>query len=95
MQSALLGKMYDYTKRGAAPADSVVKEAWNYSPTSSSGQKVFAALKSYGLVEDVQEKAAVGAIKLTQRAIHILLEDQDTPERREEIKKAALSPKMV
>ncbi|MGP8253851.1 MAG: hypothetical protein ACLQHF_17620 [Terracidiphilus sp.] len=85
--------MYDYTKRAAAPLDSVVKEAWNYSPTSSSGQKVLAALKAYGLVEDAQEKGSIVALKLTQRAIHILLEDQDTPERRGEIKKAALSPK--
>ena len=89
----LARKMYDYTKKGAAPVDSVVKDAWKYTATSSSGQKVLAALKAFGLVEDTQEKGSVAALKLTPRAIHILLEDQDTPEKREEIKKAALSPK--
>lgn len=86
-------KLYDYTKRGAAPVDSVIKDAWKYSPTSSSGQKVLAALKAFGLVEDAKVAGSAPALKLSQRAIHILLEEQDTPERREEIKKAALSPK--
>lgn len=90
---SLSRKMYDYTKRGAAPVDSVIKEAWKYSATSSSGQKVLAALKAFGLIEEVQEKGSITTLKLSQRAIHILLEDQDTPERKEEIKKAALSPK--
>jgi hypothetical protein len=90
---ALARKMYAYAKRGAAAADSVISEAWEYSTTSSSGQKVLAALKAFSLIEDVQAVNSKPAIKLTQRAIHILLEDQDTPERREEIKKAALSPK--
>ena len=89
----LARKMYDYTKRGSAPAESVITDAWKYSATSSSGQKILAALKAFSLVEDVQGNSAKPALKLTQRAIHILLEDQDTPERREEIKKAALSPK--
>jgi len=89
----LARKMYDYAKRSAAPVESVITDAWKYSTTSSSGQKILAALKAYSLVEDVQAANSKPALKLSQRAIHILLEDQDTPERREEIKKAALSPK--
>lgn len=89
---ALSRKMYDYAKRGAAPLDAVVKDALKYSATSSSGQKVLAALKSFGLIEDAPGSNGK-AIKLTQRAIRILLDEQDSQERREEIRKAALSPK--
>jgi hypothetical protein len=86
-------KMYDYTKRAAAPVDSIITEAWKYSPTSSSGIKVLAALKAFGLVEDAAAASGKASLKLTQRSIRILLDDQDTEERREEIRKAALSPK--
>lgn len=89
---ALAQKMYDYTKRAPAPLESVVGEAWKYTATSSSGQKVLAALKSYGLVEDAPGSSGK-ALKLTQRSIRILLDDQNSTERREEIKRAALSPK--
>lgn len=89
----LAQKMYDYTKRAAAPVDSIITDAWKYSPTSSSGIKVLAALKAYGLVEDAPAASGKAALKLTPRSVRILLDDQDTPLRREEIKKAALSPK--
>jgi hypothetical protein len=89
----LAQKMYDYTKRAAAPVDSVITEAWKYTTTSSSGAKVLAALKAYGLVEDAPAASGKAALKLTTRSIRILLDDQDTPLRREEIRKAALSPK--
>lgn len=89
----LAQKMYEYTKRAAAPVDSVITEAWKYSTTSSSGAKVLAALKAYGLVEDAAAASGKAALKLTPRSIRILLDDQDTLLRREEIRKAALSPK--
>jgi hypothetical protein len=89
---SLTRKMYDFTKRAPAPVDSIIKDAWKYSPTSSSGQKVLAALKAFGLVEDSPGTNGK-ALKVTQRAIRILLDDEDSIERRDEIKKAALSPK--
>ncbi len=89
---ALTRKMYDYTKRAPAPVDSVISEAWKYSATSSSGQKVLAALKAFGLIEDASGTSG-RSLKLTQRAIRILLDDMDSDERRDEIKKSALSPK--
>jgi hypothetical protein len=85
-------KFYDYAKRGSAPTDSAISEAWKYSPTSSSGHKVLAALKAFGLLEDAAGSNGK-AIKLTSRAIRILLDAEDSEERRAEIKKAALSPK--
>lgn len=90
---SLAQKMYDYTKRAAAPVDSVITEAWKYTTTSSSGAKVLAALKAFGFVEDAAAASGKTALKLTPRSIRILLDDQDTPLRREEIQKAALSPK--
>jgi hypothetical protein len=89
----LAQKMYDYAKRAPAAVDSVITEAWKYSATSSSGQKVLAALKAFGLVEDSPAASGKPSMKLTQRSIRILLDDQDSTERRDEIRKAALSPK--
>jgi hypothetical protein len=90
---SLAQKMYDYTKRAAAPVDSIITDAWKYSATSSSGIKVLAALKAFGLVEDAAAASGKASLKLTPRSIRILLDDQDTAERREELRKAALSPK--
>lgn len=88
---ALARKMFDYAKRAPASLESVITEAWKYSPSSSSGLKIVAALRAFGLIEDVQNSNSK-AIKLTARAIRILLDDANSVERREEIKKAALSP---
>jgi hypothetical protein len=87
----LARKMYEYTKRAPADISSVVSEAWKYSPSSSSGQKVAAALKSFGLIEE-GAGASGKTIKLTPRAIRILLDHGDSEERRKEIRAAALSP---
>ena len=85
-------KVYDFAKRAPAQTEAVVTEAWKYSPSSSGSQKVLAALKAFGLVEDAPGTNGK-SIKITQRAIHILLETEDTMEKRAEIRKAALSPK--
>jgi hypothetical protein len=85
-------KMYAFAKKAPAPTDAVIAEAWKYSPTSSSGIKVLAALKAFGLVEDAPGGNGK-SIKLTSRTIRIMLDDDQSAERREEIRKAALSPK--
>ena len=89
---ALTRKMYEYAKRAPAPVESIVTEAWKYSTTSSSGQKVLAALKSFGMVEDAPGTNGK-ALKISPRAIRILLDDEDSQERKEELKRAALSPR--
>jgi len=89
---ALTRKVYDYAKRGTAAVESVVTEALGFSPTSSSGDKVMAALKQFGMTEDVGENNGK-SVKISGRAIRILLDDQDSAQRQEEIKKAAISPK--
>jgi hypothetical protein len=88
---ALVRKMYDYTKKAPASLYSVITNAWKYSESSSSGHKVVAALRAFGLVEDAQG-GSEKTIKLTSRAIRILLDDASSKERQEELKKAALSP---
>ena len=88
----LTRKMYDYTKQTPAPMESVVKEAWKYSSTSSGAQKVLAALRAFGLIEDAPDTNGK-SIKITSRAVRILLDESDSPERKEEIRKAALAPK--
>jgi hypothetical protein len=85
-------KMYQYTKRSPADANAVIKEAWNYSPTSSSSGKLIAAMKYFGLVDE----SAGGegrAIRLSDRAYRILVDDTNSPERRQALHDAALSPK--
>ena len=85
-------KMYDYAKRGSAPAEAIIRDGFGLSPTSSGAQKIVAALRSFGLVEDSPGTNGK-AMKLSSRAVRILFDDQDSPERQEEIKKAALGPK--
>lgn len=85
-------KMYQYTRRSPADANAVIREAWNYSPTSSSSGKLVAAMKYFGLIE---ESAGVEgrAIRLSDRAYRILVDDPNAPERRQALRDAALSPK--
>ncbi len=85
-------KVYDFAKRAPAQTEAVMTEAWKFSPTSSGSQKTLAALRSFGLVEDVPGTNGK-SIKLTQRSIHILLETGETPQKRAEVQKAALSPR--
>lgn len=92
-QGVLLArKLYDFAKRSPAPVDSVITDAWNYSATSSSGQKVLAALKAFDLIEEAPGNNGK-TIKLTNRAIRILLDDPSSPERIKAVKEAAVSPK--
>jgi arachidonate 15-lipoxygenase len=69
-----------------------VKEAWKYSPTSSSAQKVLAALKSFGLLEEVSGSNGK-TVKITDRAYRILLDDQASPERAKALRDAYTWPR--
>ena len=91
----MVERMKSYTGRpGSAPAMSIIKEAWRYSPKSSSGSKTVAALRYFGLIEDdIQDKLGK-SIKLTQRALHILLAHDGSDEKKQALKDAALSPNL-
>lgn len=80
-------------KRNAAPVE-VVSKDWGYSPTSSSGKMTVAALLHYGLLED-SGSGAQRMVKLTGRALDIILDDiADSPRRMQAIKDAVGAPKL-
>lgn len=61
-------------------------------PTSSSGLKKIAALKYFGLTEEVTGGTAK-QIRITERARRILFDDPGSPARRVALRNAALEPK--
>lgn len=62
---------------------------WGYSPRSSGGNQTLAALRAFGLLEVTGE----GKVRLTERALGILLDErEESPEREELMKQAARSP---
>jgi hypothetical protein len=79
-----------YDEDGQNPAArSVVFKHWGYTPKSSGAQQTAAALKAYGLLEG----AGKGKLKLTNRALRILVDKrEDSPDRLRAIRDAALSP---
>lgn len=62
---------------------------WGYSPRSSGGNQTLAALRAFGLLEMVGE----GKVRLTEKAVRILLDErEESPERGQLLRQAALSP---
>jgi hypothetical protein len=86
--------LFSHERRGAAPVAAVAKH-WGYSDTSSGFKQTVAALKSYGLLID--EPGAGGrTVRLTDKALRILLDQRpDSSERTELIKQAALNPSVA
>jgi hypothetical protein len=74
-----------------APVEAVLHD-WGYVPKSSGGLVTLSALKKFGLIDE-QGKGANRRIKLSDLALRILLDDrEDSTERIEAIKEAALNP---
>lgn len=86
----LLQKLYAYTRRGPAVISALAKEAWGWSPTSSTASKAVAALKYFGLIDESPGNGK--QIKVSDRGLRILLDDVTSPERRRALEEAALSP---
>lgn len=76
--------LYAAERRNAASADAVVRH-WGYSPKSSGGKQTIGALRAFGLLE------GEGAVRVTDRAVHVLL-DEGSAERDRLLRQAALSP---
>jgi hypothetical protein len=85
----LLDKLHSFAKRTPAAVEQVAKDAWGWSATSSTPKKASAALKYFGLVDEVRDGKA---IKVSDRGYRILVDDADSPERKKAIRDAALSP---
>ncbi|MEM8739555.1 MAG: hypothetical protein AAGG38_13925 [Planctomycetota bacterium] len=84
-------QLYAHENRNSAPAD-VVAAHWNYSPTSSSTDKVLGALNAYGLIAS-EGAGAERTVRLTSRALDIIEDERDdSPERESAIRAAALDP---
>jgi hypothetical protein len=83
--------MYQHDKRSSTTT-AVLSSHWNYRATSSGAKLALAALKKFGLLDPVGHKKS-GQVKLSDLALHILLDTQeDSPEREKAIKTAALNP---
>jgi hypothetical protein len=84
---------YQHEKR--LPANvSVAAKHWGYSPQSSGGKQVLAALLSFGLMED-KGSGEQRQVKLTDLALRILLDERPgSLERREALQRAAFMPKI-
>jgi hypothetical protein len=76
--------LYAAGRRSEVSADAAAK-CWEYSPKSSGGKQTIAALRAFSLVE------GEGTVRLTDRAVHILLDD-GSEERDRLLRLAALSP---
>src|SRR5258706_3495825 len=72
-------KFWNAEKRNAAPIAAAAKH-WGYSETSSSGKVVTAALLQFGLLQD-QGSSDSRMVKLTDRALDIVLADEASPKR--------------
>lgn len=77
---------YEAEQRNAARPETAAAH-WGYSPKSSGGKQTIAALRSFGLLE------GDSLVKLSGRALRILLDDrEDSEERSRLVQQAALMP---
>ncbi len=76
-----------------AVAPEAIAEMWNSNTKSSAFLQGAATLKQFGLLED-DGKGQKRQVKLTELAKDILVHDEDSPERAEFVKRAALQPKI-
>ena len=83
--------VWDHEQRNAAPLE-VLAAHWETNPKSSTCLLAIAALKRFGLMEEVEGEAR--ALKLTPLALNIILHEKDAPEREALLKRAALEPKI-
>ena len=86
-------QFWTFEKRNAAPVEAAASH-WGYSKTSSSWKSVLSALLQYGLLEEQGGSRDARMVKLTERALDIILDDPNSPKRLSAIQEAAKSPKI-
>ncbi|EHL24155.1 hypothetical protein KYG_04225 [Acidovorax sp. NO-1] len=85
-------KFYAQERKSSAPVLSALKH-FGYSESSSGGRQTISALLQFGLLEDEGRKDSRN-VKLTNRALTILLAEDDSPERAEALHACARMPKI-
>lgn len=80
--------------RSGAASIEAASRLWGFKKTGSVPLQVVAALKYFGLMDDIG-KGSKRQIRLTEQALRILLDqDETSPERLQALQKAALGPKI-
>lgn len=88
-------QFYDEEKRGVAPYTRVVMH-WKYTDSSSGGLQTVAALKAYGLLDEMGGSAKARQFKLSDLALRILLDQRpDSSERDAYLRQASLLPSVA
>ncbi len=86
-------QLYEAEGRNAAPIDAIYED-WGYAPKSGAGNVAIAALKKFGLIDD-EGTGPNRRARLSNLALQILLDDrEDSVERADAMRKAALAPKI-
>lgn len=80
-------ELYDQDGKAAVASDVAVK-AWGYGSINGASLRVLGALRQYGLLDDPAPKT----VKLSPRALTILLEPPESAERSTAIRAAARAP---
>lgn len=85
-------KFYQAERKTAAPVKSAIAH-FGYAETSSGGRQMVSALLQFGLLED-EGRSEDRHVRLTPRALTILLSEDDAPERRAALAECIVSPKI-
>jgi hypothetical protein len=85
--------LYQAERKNVAPINAILHH-WGYSPGSGRGLVTLAALKHFGLLLD-EGSGERRQARLSPRALRIILDaHEDSPERRQAVREAALEPKI-
>jgi hypothetical protein len=84
--------LWDHVGKNLVPIPTAAP-FWGYAEKSSGLRSTVSALKQYGLIQDVGDSDG-RQIRLTDRALDILIESADSPKRTNAIRQAALTPKI-
>lgn len=85
-------EFWDFEGKNLVPV-SVAVQHWGYAEKSSGGKQTVAALKQFGLMHDTGE-GDKRQVRLSPRALDIVLEPADSRKRIQAIQDAALAPKI-
>ena len=80
-------QLYDRDGKAIVSSD-VAVQAWGYKGLNGASLRVLAAMRQYGLLDD----AANRSVRLSNRALVLLLEPEDSPARAQAVRDAANQP---